>query len=305
MHEVDHYAILGVATSATQDEIKQAFRRLARKYHPDVSIEPNAEEQFKRINEAHRVLTSAVERSNYDFSRRQRSSEQCPRAKEGSTQNAPRARRKTRSRKKSDLDGHDGYNQSDYHGLSAAWRGGAVVLLCGMVIFNLIILVPMFKSHVYTPTHPATVISGMAAPVVPPKINKTHWENVGRKLTLHEQYIVMDGLPTAPIAKPTCTISFKPTTIRRGEQSLHCYKYTGPIHRSVDNSYGILSYLGSVELDLRKKVGRGIINLQELALGTSSCGYVKPSKMGVGWVTGRYEGPYGVAECEARLIVQN
>jgi len=62
----DYYKILGVARDAGQDEIKRAYRKLARKYHPDVSKESNAEENFKDVGEAYEVLSDPEKRSAYD-----------------------------------------------------------------------------------------------------------------------------------------------------------------------------------------------------------------------------------------------
>lgn len=66
MDKRDYYEILGVSKTASQDEIKSAFRKLAKKYHPDVSKEENAAEKFKEAQEAYAVLSDESKRKQYD-----------------------------------------------------------------------------------------------------------------------------------------------------------------------------------------------------------------------------------------------
>src|SRR5215207_1191155 len=65
--EQDLYDVLGVARSASDAEIKRAFRKLAQQWHPDVNQDPAAQERFKEINEAYQVLSDPDRRQRYDI----------------------------------------------------------------------------------------------------------------------------------------------------------------------------------------------------------------------------------------------
>src|SRR5437588_4880641 len=62
----DYYEALGVTRDASAEEIRRAYRRLARQYHPDVNKEPGAEDRFKEISEAYEVLRDPEKRERYD-----------------------------------------------------------------------------------------------------------------------------------------------------------------------------------------------------------------------------------------------
>lgn len=66
MSKRDYYEVLGVSRDASADEIKKAYRKLARTYHPDVNKAPDAEERFKEVKEAYDVLSDPQKRANYD-----------------------------------------------------------------------------------------------------------------------------------------------------------------------------------------------------------------------------------------------
>ena len=66
MAKRDYYEVLGLSKGASEDEIKKAYRSLAKKYHPDINKEPGAEEKFKEINEAYDTLSDPDKKARYD-----------------------------------------------------------------------------------------------------------------------------------------------------------------------------------------------------------------------------------------------
>jgi curved DNA-binding protein len=63
----DYYAVLGVSQHASLEEIRLAYRRCARAFHPDLSTDPDAEARFREVNEAYEVLANAEKRRAYDY----------------------------------------------------------------------------------------------------------------------------------------------------------------------------------------------------------------------------------------------
>ncbi|WCO02861.1 DnaJ C-terminal domain-containing protein [Psychroserpens ponticola] len=111
---IDYYSVLGVSKSASESELKKAYRKLARKYHPDLN--PNdkeAEQKFKEVNEANEVLSNPENRKKYDeFGEHWQQSEAYEQAKQQQKQNA---------RQQSS---QGGYSDSDYSDFFSSMFGG-------------------------------------------------------------------------------------------------------------------------------------------------------------------------------------
>ena len=95
--EVDFYSLLGVSRTASEAEIKRAFRKLAQQWHPDVNTDPEADERFKEINEAYQVLSDPQRRQAYDTFGRAGVGVRAPRASARSAASPASATSSTRS----------------------------------------------------------------------------------------------------------------------------------------------------------------------------------------------------------------
>ncbi len=114
MAYIDYYKVLGIDKKATVDEIKKAYRKLARKYHPDVNPgDKDSEKKFKEINEANEVLSNAANRTKYDqYGEHWKQGEQYEQAKQ--QQRSQQARQSSGYGGFSDADFGEGADFSDF-----------------------------------------------------------------------------------------------------------------------------------------------------------------------------------------------
>ena len=121
MQYKDYYEILGVGRDADADEVKRAYRKLARKYHPDVSKEKNAESKFKEVQEAYEVLRDPEKRAAYDqLGRDYRQDSNSGRPPTGRSASGTRAG----SQRFSDLNGFSDFFSSLFGGATGAGAAG-------------------------------------------------------------------------------------------------------------------------------------------------------------------------------------
>lgn len=292
----DLYQILGVPSTAPRIQIRRAFQRLARKYHPDVSNEPDAEEMFKRIRHAYDVLNSAVERSNYDFQRRNQSSHN------HSTEDQPDDRPKADTQTSEGPRRAPGWDTSStyqyYHGSRTQARRRPTMPL-GFVAAILISLTVAALSLwvLYAQRTPVPDLFPRTETVAP--LPKNPQAETPEAMMSMEEFTRL--FPQH--VKPTCRSTFRPETIHQGEQTTHCYSYYGPVYKVGHAGSGVLRYSGAHEQDLRKGDSPRTLNFTESVLGIRRCGQMQPSKIGTGTIRSRYEGPAGVAICSASLTV--
>lgn len=119
MKYIDYYKILGIDKNASKKEIKKAYRKLARKYHPDINPNnPEAEKKFKEVNEANEVLNHAENRKKYDkYGKDWQQAEEFEKAKQQQRQRANNYNRSTQQT-------YSSYNEEDFSDFFSAMFGG-------------------------------------------------------------------------------------------------------------------------------------------------------------------------------------
>ncbi len=265
-------------------------------YHPDVSNEPDAEEMFKRIRHAYDVLNSAVERSNYDFRRRNQSSRDS--STEGQSDDRSKADTQT-SEGPRRAPGWDTSSTYQYYHGSRTQAQRRTTMPLGFVATILVGLTVAALSlwALYAPRTPTPDLFPRTEVVAPPP-KPTQAEIPEAMMSMEEftrlfpQYV-----------EPTCRSTFRPETIHQGEQTTYCYSYYGPVYKVSRAGSGVLRYSGTHEQDLRKGDSPRTINFTESVLGIRRCGQMQPSKVGTGAILSRYEGRAGIATCSASLTV--